>query len=84
MSERRACRVLGPHRSTQRKIAKNRDDEAALTADITTLALRYGYRRITAMLHQVDRIVNVEPVERIWRREGLKVPHKQPSAGGYG
>ena len=42
VSERRACRVLGQHRSTQRKIAKTPDDEAALTADITALALQYG------------------------------------------
>ncbi len=49
VSERRACRVPGQHRSTQRKIARSPDDEAALTADITALALqygRYGYRRI--------------------------------------
>ncbi|WP_132665862.1 IS3 family transposase [Rhizobium sp. PP-CC-3G-465] len=81
VSERRACRVLGQHRSTQRKNAKTPDDEAALTADITALALqygRYGYRRITAMLHQAGWIVNVKRVERIWRREGLKVPSKQP------
>ena len=55
VSERRACRVLGQHRSTQRKIAKTPDDEAALNADITALARksgRYGYRLITAMLHQ--------------------------------
>jgi putative transposase len=84
VSERRACRVLGQHRSTQRKIAKTPDDEAALTADITALALqygRYGYRRITALLHQAGWIVNVKRVERIWRREGLKVPHKQPKRG---
>ncbi|WLR99394.1 IS3 family transposase [Shinella sumterensis] len=84
VSERRACRVLGQHRSTRRKIAKAPDDEAALTADITALALqygRYGYRRITAMLHQAGWIVNVKRVERIWRREGLKVPHKQPKRG---
>ncbi|MCT7666055.1 IS3 family transposase [Shinella kummerowiae] len=84
VSERRACRVLGQHRSTQRKIAKTSHDDAALTADITALALqygRYGYRRITAMLHQAGWIVNVKRVERIWRREGLKVPHKQPKRG---
>ncbi|MEP9374475.1 IS3 family transposase [Mesorhizobium sp. KR1-2] len=84
VSERRACRVLGQHRSTQRKIAKTPDDEAALTADITALALqygRYGYRRITAMLHQAGWIVNVKRVERIWRREGLKVPLRQPRRG---
>lgn len=84
MSERRACRVLGQHRSTQRKIAKTPDDETALTADITALALqygRYGYRRITATLHQAGWMVNVKRVERIWRREELKVPHKQPKRG---
>jgi transposase InsO family protein len=84
VSERRACRVLGQHRSTQRKLPKTPDDEAALTADIIVLALqygRYGYRRITAMLHRAGWVVNVKRVERIWRRAGLKVPHKQPKRG---
>jgi len=65
--------VFGQYRSTQCKIAKIPDDEAALTADITALALQYGrysYRRITAMLRQTGWIVNVKRVERIWRREG--------------
>jgi transposase InsO family protein len=39
---------------------------------------RYGYRRITAMLRQEGWSVNHKRVERIWRREGLKVPKKQP------
>ena len=81
MSERFAYRVLGQHRSTQRKIAGTPDDEAALTADIIALAIqygRYGYRRITALLRNAGWVVNVKRVERIWRREGLKVPTKQP------
>jgi putative transposase len=81
VSERFACRVLGQHRSTQRKIAKTPDDEAALTADTIALALqygRYGYRRITALLRNAGWVVNVKRVERIWRREGLKVPARQP------
>jgi transposase InsO family protein len=81
VSERFACRVLGQHRSTQRKIAKTPDDEAALTADIIALATqygRYGYRRITALLRAAGWVVNFKRVERIWRREGLKVPLKQP------
>jgi putative transposase len=81
VSERFACRVLGQHRSTQRKIAKTPDDETALTADIIALALqygRYGYRRIAALLRDAGWIVNLKRVERIWRREGLKVPAKQP------
>jgi putative transposase len=84
ISQRRACRVLGQHRSTQRKAPQTREDEAALTADIIELATqygRYGYRRITAMLHQAGWVVNHKRVERIWRREGLKVPQKQPKRG---
>ena len=84
VSERLACRVLGQHRSTQRKKLTKPDDEAALTADITSLATqygRYGYRRITAMLRQRGWRVNAKRVARIWRREGLKVPSKQPKRG---
>src|SRR5476651_874734 len=36
------------------------------------------YRRITALLRNTGWVVNVKRVERIWRREGLKVPAKQP------
>src|SRR5919199_392738 len=60
------------------------EDEAALTADIIALAReygRYGYRRITAMLRDAGWAVNRKRVERIWRREGLKVPSKQPKRG---
>jgi hypothetical protein len=42
ISERRACRALGQHRSTQRKTPTTPDDEAALTADIIELARQYG------------------------------------------
>ena len=81
VSERFACRVLGQHRLTQRKSARTPDDEAALTADIIALASqygRYGYRRITALLRAAGWVVNFKRVERIWRREGRKVPQKQP------
>jgi putative transposase len=84
VSERRACRVVGQHRSTQRREPVQRDDEAALTAAIIELASeygRYGYRRITALLRARGWYVNVKRVWRIWRREGLKVPSKQPKRG---
>ena len=42
---------------------------------------RYGYRRVTALLNQAGWDVNHKRVERIWRREGLKVPQKQPKKG---
>ena len=81
VSERTACRVLGQHRSTQRKIARTADEEAVLTADIVELARRYGrygYRRVAALLRQAGWQINRKRVERIWRREGLKVPARQP------
>jgi transposase InsO family protein len=80
VSERRACRTLGQHRSTQRKVPRGRPDEDRLTADIIELATqygRYGYRPVTALLNQAGWHVNHKRVERIWKREGLKVPPKQ-------
>jgi transposase InsO family protein len=63
---------------------RTRDDEAPLTAAIIDLASqygRYGYRRVTALLRQDGWQVNHKRVERIWRREGLKVPQKQSKRG---
>jgi transposase InsO family protein len=73
--------VIGQHRSTQRKPKVLRGDEDYLTTAITHLAERfgrYGYRRITALLRRDGWHVNEKRVYRIWRREGLKVPMKQP------
>ena len=84
ISERRACRVVGQERSTQRRRAARRDDEAALTQAIVDRAHqygRYGYRMITGLLRTEGWRVNHKRVERIWRREGLKVPKKQPKRG---
>jgi putative transposase len=75
---------VGQHRSTQRQVLTRADDEAALTAEVVSLAVqygRYGYRRIAALLRSCGWVVNVKRVERIWRREGLKVPTRQPKRG---
>ena len=84
VSERRACRVLGQYRSTQRHVPKSREDEYRLVEDMIELARqygRYGYRRIAALLRDAGWQVNDKRVERLWRREGLKVPYKQPKRG---
>jgi len=84
ISERRACRAIGQPRSTQRHERKVPDDEERLISQIVRLATqygRYGYRRITALLRNDGWRVNHKRVERIWRREGLKVPQKQPKRG---
>jgi len=61
-----------------------RSEEERLSAEIVNLATRYGrygYRRITALLKQQGWKVNHKRIERIWKREGLKVPKKQPKRG---
>jgi len=77
--------VLEQARNTQRQKVTAPSDEQSLTQDIITLAARYGrygYRRITALLqNEYGWRVNHKRVERIWRREGLKVPQKQPKRG---
>ena len=84
VSERRACRVVGQHRSTQWRRPTRSADEQRLTEAIVALASRcgrYGYRRIWALLRAEGWRVNLKRVHRIWRREGLKVPSKQPKRG---
>ena len=87
LSERRACRLLGQWRGTQRYRVSQREDEDELTRAILQLASeygRYGYRRITALLRATGWEVGKDRVQRIWRREGLKVPQKQRAEAGYG
>jgi putative transposase len=85
VSQRRACKVLLQARTTQRRKILPASDEEQLTKDIIELASkygRYGYRMITALLkNEKHWKVNHKRVERIWRREGLKVPQKQPKRG---
>ena len=72
LSERTACRIVGQPRGTQRYVPTAKPDEDELTRNIVYLASeygRYGYRRLE---------VGKDRVQRIWRREGLKVPKKQP------
>jgi len=66
---------------TQRYAPHITDEEERLAARVIALATqygRYGYRRITALLKEEEWQVNHKKIERIWKREGLKVPQKQP------
>ena len=45
---------------------------------------RYGYRKIAELLRRAGWLINDKRVERIWRREGLKVPARQPKRGRLG
>jgi transposase InsO family protein len=84
VSQRRACRVLGQFRSTQRRTPAAPDDEPRLVARMVELAWqygRYGYRRVAALLRSEGLAVNHKRVERLWRWEGLKVPQRQRKRG---
>ena len=84
MSERQACRIVEQPRGTQRYTAVVRADEDALTRAIVALASqygRYGYRRITSLLVEAGWQVGCDRVQRIWHREGLKVPKKHRPRG---
>jgi putative transposase len=77
VSERRDCQVIGQPRSTHRYDKQVPKDEELLRQRIIELASeygRYGYRRVTALLHNEGWLVNHKRVQRIWREEGLKVP----------
>ena len=70
---------LGQHQSTQRHLPHRRTDQARLVADMIELARqfgRYGYRRIAALLRDAGWSASDGRIERLWRREGLKVPQK--------
>jgi len=87
-SERRACRYLGVHRSTYRYPVKlPLPHQVQLHQRIVALSWqypRYGYRRIRAVLEQEGWSVSRKQVQRIRRKEGLKVrpkPQRIPRQG---
>jgi transposase InsO family protein len=80
VSQRRACRVVGQHRSAQRQRPRTKEDEPRLVQRMLELVRqhpRFGYRRIWVLLRREGWRVNRKRVERLWRREGLKVPRKR-------
>ncbi len=81
VSERLACRVIGQLRTTQRYQAIVDPDKERLRERIVELATqygRYGYKTITSMLQLEGFSVGKDCVHRVWQREGLQVPQKQP------
>lgn len=81
VSERRACKVVELHRATRRYEVKEDQINKVITPRIIHYASeygRYGYKRITALVRAEGYNINHKRVYRIWRKEGLKVPLKQP------
>jgi HTH-like domain len=79
LSERRACRIAGQNRSTQRHRPQAAPDDAALRKRLRKLSEerpRWGYRRAHGHLTSEGFSLNRKRVQRIWREEGLRVPAK--------
>ncbi len=80
MSERRACRLAGQHRSTQRHEPIVVADDAALRAELRRISRerpRWGYRRAHRLLLDDGWQLNIKRTRRLWREEGLRVPRKR-------
>lgn len=80
VSQRRACQIVGQHRSTQRYEPKDPDRDRDLRAELREFAEnhpRWGYRRAHAVLQRRGWAVSRKKVQRLWREEGLRVPPKQ-------
>jgi putative transposase len=85
LSERRACRLVGQHRSTQRYERIAPEYELKLVRRMEELAAahpRYGYRRIWALLRSEGWRVNRKRVERLWRLEGHRVSPRRSKDSG--
>jgi putative transposase len=80
VSERWACRVVGQHRSTQRREVVRAEDDAVLRAELRRFSKerpRWGYRRAHHRLRELGWSVNRKRVQRVWREEGLRVPQRR-------
>ena len=80
VSERRACRITGQHRSTQRHQPRRTDRDDALRSALRELSRahpRWGYRKAWACLREDGWEANRKKIQRLWREEGLRVPRRK-------
>lgn len=75
LSQRRACALVGIHRSSLRYLARpNRaTDLATRISELAQQHPRYGYRRMGALWRREGRTINTKRVRRLWRRARLPV-----------
>jgi putative transposase len=82
VSERRACKVVGQHRSTQLLAAPPAVDEdlavRSRLREISSSFPRFGFRRACSIVREEGHRVNRKRVQRLWRDEGLRVPPAPP------
>jgi putative transposase len=81
VKERRACRVVGQPRSTQRlAVALPTDDEQEPRRWLVAFAKehpRWGWKRAFHHRRHEGHRVNKKRIQCLWRLEGLKVPYRK-------
>lgn len=80
LSERRACRLLGQHRSVHRHRPVSRPRDTALNNELREFSRshpRYGYRRAAEALRRAGNRVNNKCVHRLWKTLKLQVPQRR-------
>jgi putative transposase len=85
VSERRACKLVGQHRSTQRYSPAPPEYELRLVKEMNRLAAahpRWGYRTVWSLLRADGWQVNRKRIERLWRLEGHRVPPRKSRDSG--
>jgi len=92
VSERRACRVVGQHRSTQRLAPRPRpaeeDKVRRRLREIARAHPRWGWKTAHAILRREGHTINRKRTRRLWRDEGLRRPapcrrkRTRPPGGG--
>jgi transposase InsO family protein len=87
VSERRACKVLGQARSTQRYQSVKPEGDQALVAAMDELRQKHkrcGYRGIWIRLRRKGWWVNLKRVHRIWKAEGWQIRTRKRKRRGTG
>ncbi len=92
VSERRACRVTGQHRSTQRLVGRPRPaEEDKLRRRLRAIARahpRWGWKTAHSILRREGWAINRKRTQRLWHEEGLRRPapcrrkRTRPTGGG--
>lgn len=79
VSKRRACKVLGIHRSTESRhpVAKRDSELIRAVVERSLNYPRWGYRKIFEILQRDSYSIGRERVRLIRKREGLQVRRKQ-------
>ena len=82
LSGRRACALLLVARSilgvTSQRLPLKDAPAVAAMRHLAALYPRFGYRRIQVFLEREGFVMSPDRRHRLWRQNGLQVPHKRP------